>query len=75
LPQFSDTDARSDSMPGGETTCSQTSPRSSLIARMRSPYDSSSRSSSQRSRGQTAVASSDTFMRCVLAKSVKTLFG
>ena len=31
LPQFSDTEARSASMSGGETTCSQTSPRSSLI--------------------------------------------
>ena len=31
LPQFSDTLARSDSMSGGDTTCSHTRPRSSLM--------------------------------------------
>ena len=42
-PQFSETEFRSYSMPGGDTTCSQTSPRSSLMDEMRSPYGSSAR--------------------------------
>jgi hypothetical protein len=75
LPQFSDTDGRSDSISGGETTCSQTSPRSSLIEPSRLPYDSSRRWSSQRSREQMLVASSETFSRCVFANSEKMLFG
>ena len=62
-------------MSGGETTCSHTSPRSSAIEDMRSAYGSSRRGSLQRSRGQTEVASSDTFSRCDFAKSVKMLFG
>ena len=76
LPQFSDTrgqvllDVRA-----ATTTCSHTSPRSSLIEVIRSPYGSSRRWSSQRSREQTEVASSDTFSRCVLANSEKMLFG
>ncbi len=37
LPQFSDTDASFASMSGGETTCSQTRPRSSLIDVIRLP--------------------------------------
>ena len=53
-------------MSGGETTCSHTRPRSSDIDEMRLPYDSSGRVSSQRSREQTVVASSSTFIRCVL---------
>ena len=35
-PQFSETLVRSVSISGGATTCSQTSPRSSLIEEMRS---------------------------------------
>jgi hypothetical protein len=62
-------------MSGGDTTCSQTSPRSSLIEPMRLPYDSSRRWSSHRSREQMLVASSETFSRCVFANSEKTLFG
>ena len=42
---------------------------------MRSPYGSSARVSSQRSREQTDVASSETFSRWVLANSEKMLFG
>ena len=75
LPQFSDTDARSFSMPGGETTCSQTRPRSLVIDDMRSSHGSSRRSSLQSLREQTVVASSDTFSRCVFANSEKMLFG
>ena len=75
LPQFSDTDGSFASSSAGETMCSQTRPRSSAIDFMRSPYDSARRGSLQRSRGQTAVASSETFIRCVLANSVKMLFG
>ena len=62
-------------MSGGETTCSHTRPRSSVIDEMRSPYDSSGWVSLQRSREQTEVASSLTFMRWVLANSEKMLFG
>jgi hypothetical protein len=75
LPQFSDTLARSASMSGGDTTCSQTRPRSSAMELMRLPYDSSRRSSWHRSREQTVVASSETFIRCVLPNSEKMLFG
>jgi hypothetical protein len=35
LPQFSETEVRLSSMCGGDTTCSQTSPRSSVIDLMR----------------------------------------
>ena len=75
LPQFSDTLVSSLSMSGGETTCSHTSPRSSAIDEMRWPYDSSEIVSVHRSREQTLVASSSTFMRCVFANSEKMLFG
>ena len=63
-------------MSGGETTCSHTSPRSSVMDEMRSPYDSSGRVSSQRSREQTEVASSrHVHAGAVLANSEKMLFG
>ena len=75
FPQFSETLARSFSMSGGETTCSQTSPRSSDIEEIRLPYDSSGCVSLQRSGEQTEVASSLTFIRWLLANSVKMLFG
>ena len=60
---------------GGETTCSHTSPRSSAIDDMRFGYASSPIEFLHRSREQTAVASSSTFMRCDFANSEKMLFG
>ena len=75
LPQLSNTDASRVSIPGGDTMCNHTRPRSAAIDFMRSPYGGVSRGSLHRLRGHTAVASSDTFIRCVSPSSVKRLWG
>ena len=62
-------------MPGGATTWAYTFDRSLVIDLSRSTNGSSSRASSQRSRGHTVVASSDTFIVWLLPSSVKMLFG
>ena len=58
-PQFSETEVRSDSIPGGDTTCSQTSPRSSLIDEIRPPYGSSAREFAITPDGQDVVYLAD----------------